>query len=387
MTLQSKPTVLILINHYLPGEKVGGPVRTTSNMVSWLGDDFDFRILTSDRDIGDTEAYKDIEYGVWHQVGKAQVRYLSPHEQSLNLLRKLFNSITYNLVYIDGVFATFTVKALSLNRLGLLPSVPIIIVPRGHWRPEALRIKPFKKRIFMVFAHSVGLYRNLSWHVSSSEEYTDIQRLVTRRIQSARVIPNLPLPPTMEDDRQRLFKRPSYGRLVFLSRIVRNKGLRFLLERLNSIKGDIEFHIYGSKEDKIYWQECETYISTLPDNVTVEYRGVVKFDEVISTLSQYHLFVLPTISENFGHVILEALAAGCPILISDRTPWQNLLGAGWVLGLDDMKGWENALQQLINMNQMEFDQMAKVASCYGEKYRNNQQMADDLRDFFMELIR
>ncbi len=65
-------------------------------------------------------------------------------------------------------------------------------------------------------------------------------------------------------------------------------------------------------------------------------HGPLPPDRVAEALRANHLLFLPTRSENFGHVILEALAAGCPVLLSDRTPWRNLAraGVGWDLPLD-----------------------------------------------------
>ena len=42
--------ILVLIDHYLPGDKFGGPVRSVANMVEGLGDFFSFWIVTQDRD-------------------------------------------------------------------------------------------------------------------------------------------------------------------------------------------------------------------------------------------------------------------------------------------------------------------------------------------------
>jgi len=47
--------ILILTDYYLPGYKGGGPMRTLSTMVDRLGDEYRFRVLTRDRDLGDTE--------------------------------------------------------------------------------------------------------------------------------------------------------------------------------------------------------------------------------------------------------------------------------------------------------------------------------------------
>jgi hypothetical protein len=45
-------------------------------------------------------------------------------------------------------------------------------------------------------------------------------------------------------------------------------------------------------------------------------------------LAEYDLFLFPTLGENYGHVISEALASGCPVVISDQTPWRNLEAEG-----------------------------------------------------------
>ena len=45
----------------------------------------------------------------------------------------------------------------------------------------------------------------------------------------------------------------------------------------------------------------------------------------MATISEYNLFVLPTLGENFGHVIIEALTLGIPVLLSDRTPWTSIV--------------------------------------------------------------
>lgn len=380
----SKPIVLVIISNYLPGEKSGGPVRTTSNMVEWLGDDFNFRILTSDRDIGDENPYSHIEYGVWHSVGKAKVRYLSPREQSLSGLRKIINAITYDIIYVNAVFSGISIKTFLLHRLNLLPNKNIVVAPRGQWFPKVLQIKPIKKHVFLFLARQMGLYKGFLWHVSSPAEAEDVVREVGVSSDSILIASNLPVRDiTYNNDFRPLPKVSGHVKIVFLSRFVRNKGLDFILKQLSVVHGDVQFHIYGSIEDEIYWKECQQLIARLPDNVKVEYKGVVQFDAVIDTLSKYHLFVLPTLSENFGHVILESLLAGCPVLISDRTPWQNLNGAGWVLRLEDTLAWQNTLQEMIDMQQEQFEQMSQNARTYGERYQGDHQLTDDLRAFFI----
>ena len=65
--------------------------------------------------------------------------------------------------------------------------------------------------------------------------------------------------------------------------------------------------------------------------------GEVKHEKLHALLHEYDVMLLPTLGENFGHAIIEALDAGLPVVISDRTPWRNLeqAGVGADLPLED----------------------------------------------------
>ena len=62
----------------------------------------------------------------------------------------------------------------------------------------------------------------------------------------------------------------------------------------------------------------------MPENIQVSYKGSVESDKVPGILKDYHFFLMPSEGENFGHGILEALTAACPVIISDKTPWTDL---------------------------------------------------------------
>lgn len=67
----SRPIIPCFVAYYLPGYCSGGPVRTIVNFVDHLGDEFDIRIVTRDRDALDTEPYASVEVDAWNTVGKA----------------------------------------------------------------------------------------------------------------------------------------------------------------------------------------------------------------------------------------------------------------------------------------------------------------------------
>ncbi len=121
--------------------------------------------------------------------------------------------------------------------------------------------------------------------------------------------------------------------------------------------------IYGPLEDKTYWGETEKLIKSLPENIKVEYKGLVSHNEVVERLFEYHFFLLPTLGENFGHVFLEALAAGCPLLISNRTPWVNLKEKeiGWDLSLEKPQQWVEVINECLNYNQENYNYLSSKA--------------------------
>jgi len=116
------------------------------------------------------------------------------------------------------------------------------------------------------------------------------------------------------------------------------------------------FEIYGPVEDSDYWGKCENIIAGLPKNVSVSYKGPVTYDKVLSVLSNYHFLFFPTHGENYGHVILEAMSAGLPLIISDQTPWRGLAdnGVGWDIPLEEVVEFRRVLQKCIDLDGREY---------------------------------
>ena len=131
-------------------------------------------------------------------------------------------------------------------------------------------------------------------------------------------------------------KSAGHVTFIFLSRISPKKNLYGILKMLGYLSGNIHFTIVGPVRDEDYWRKCLDAIEQLPENVFVHVSGSVPHEKVHTLLSQHHFFILPTLGENFGHAILEAMAAGTPVIISDQTPWRNLKNqsAGWDIALE-----------------------------------------------------
>jgi len=122
----------------------------------------------------------------------------------------------------------------------------------------------------------------------------------------------------------------------------------------------------------------------LPSNIKVQYCNVVRHDQVVSVMAEYDLFFLPTLGENFGHVILEALCAGCPVLVSDQTPWRGLeeKGVGWDLPLDRPELFQSVLQKCVEMNQEEHAKWSRRAWEYGIQITQDDKVVEQNRQLF-----
>jgi len=190
-------SVLVMTDYYVPGYRGGGPIRSLSNLIDRLGEEFNFKVVTRDRDLGESEPYATIAPDKWQSVGNAEVLYTSPWRLSPYSLQRIISTAHHDILYLNSFFSPlFTISPLVLRRLGLIPEVPTILAPRGEFSSGALNIKPHKKRIYMAFANSSRLYDDITWQASSIYEESDIRLQVGQRarVKQVRVMaaPDLP---------------------------------------------------------------------------------------------------------------------------------------------------------------------------------------------------
>ena len=381
--------ILTFSGCYLPGYKAGGAMRTLVNIADHLGDEFEFKIITADRDVGDEKPYPGIKVDSWNRVGKADVFYMSPKRRCLGDFRRLFCFTEYDVIYLSSFFSPhFTIKPLVLRRLRLISDRPVVVAPEGEFSPGALGLKRFKKRAYLFVAKAFGLYRAAAWKASSEYEEADIRRWFGKDEQ---VFIAQDLPPIIhagDDLPSRRDKVKKSLKIIFLSRISRKKNLDGALKMLKGLKGRIQFNIYGPMEDKDYWAECQKIISSLSENIKVKYCGSIAHDQVDTVMREHDIFLFPTLGENFGHVILEALCAGCLILISDQTPWRDLeeKGVGWDLPLSKPEMFQEVLQRCVDMNNEEYVKWSERARGYGLAVANDNGVVEQNRKLFYHAV-
>lgn len=350
--------VLVYSPYYLPGFKGGGPIKSINNLVENLTDEFEFWIVTRDRDLGDRGAY-DVELNEWVQLDASKVYYASPSRFRVVDFLHHINQSSCDILYLNSFFSfKFSIKLLLARKFFLFKKLPVVLAPRGEFSAGALEIKSFKKKLFIFLAKMLGLHRGIIWQASSEFEKDDIVKRLKVDEKSVVIAKNIPEKklPTVGID---TYRDNSIFQVVFLSRISPMKNLDYAIRVLQKVKIDINFDIYGPQEDMKYWAECLKLIRKLPNNIHVNYRGLVVPTDVGAVFSLYDLFLFPTQGENYGHVITESLAVGTPVLISNKTPWKNLTadGLGWDLPLDNMKEFVDVLESGVWKNKKDKDRI------------------------------
>ncbi|MBS4462469.1 MULTISPECIES: glycosyltransferase [unclassified Facklamia] len=180
-------------------------------------------------------------------------------------------------------------------------------------------------------------------------------------------------------------------KICFISRIQTKKNLKYAIECLNGVDKNIEvyFDIYGPSENEIYFNDSLRTLKYTSKNIFWNYKGILTHDEIINTIMEYDLFFLPTLSENFGHIIYEALVANVPILISDQTPWNDINDyfAGSALPLDNQIGFVQYIEKVAKLNFEEIDELRENVKKYLENKINLDEIQNEYLDIFNSVIK
>ncbi len=376
-----KNTILIFSNHFLPGYKAGGPIKSIKALCDNTSDLFKFVICTLNKDHTDTKPYENIKTNQLICYKNYTVIYFNQFTL-FNILKK-FKVLNPNLIYLNSFFSNYTTYVILLKYFHLI-HCPIILSTRGELSSGALSIKRNKKWIFLTFSKLLGLYNKVIFHATDANEKKAIQQHFKQRCC---VIPNL-----ISGDIHSAVteKSPGMLRIVFFSRISEKKNLLYALNVLASLNTEarIAFDIYGPIEEHSYWALCTNVINRMPSQIKVTYKSSIHPNDVIKVLSTYHMFFLPTRNENFGHAIVEAMQAGLILLLSDQTPWTKLQdhGAGWSLPLDNPAGFVNAITQACSFNQDQFNQKITFVRNYYYENFNNAASSSAYVNFFTNII-
>lgn len=376
----SKPRVLAFIDWYAPGYKAGGPVRSMMNLVEHLRGRIDFHIVTRNTDYTEDTPYPGIVPDRWTVLsGGEKVWYASAAGMGRRAWKQILRQEAWDSIYINGLYSwPFNILPLWLSRNG---KVRRVVAVRGMLASGAMQQSTTKKLLFLSLARMFDLYRNVRFQATNAEEAKDVKTYVDRFAEVS-IVPNLP--GKAPEDPHPIIKEQGSASLASVARISPEKNTLFALECLKQVKRQVEYDLYGPVYDEPYWTKCQAAIADLPDHVQVNYHGPVPPQEVPGILARHHLLFMPSAGENFGHTMLEALTAGRPLLISDRTPWCGLEAdvAGWDLPLDRPGEFARMIDRLVAMDQREYDRWTTGAFQRGARYLSDPTLVETSFELF-----
>lgn len=371
--------ILIFMAGFFPGKKYGGPPVSIYNFCN-LMNDYEIYIICSDHDLGETKRYDTIDSG-WNDRGNCKVLYLTDSEYSISNLNKIAKEIDPDLIYLQSLFSKPTYVGLNVAKMN---KIKVLLAPRGELNTGAFK-KKYKKIPYLYFLKIKKLLRGVYFQATSDDEIVSIIENLGISKKKIFKLENISKNNYVSTNK---IKNSGEARFIFVSRIVPKKNLKSALTYFKSINGNVIFDIYGPIEDKNYWNTCLNIIKDLPKNITIKYKGVVEHDKIVSTFSKYDAFLFPTFSENYGHVIAEAILAGCIPIISDQTPWNDIndFKAGWAIDLNYDVGFQTAITEIVNCNDHDIKYMKKNLEIYAKNKINLEKVKREYSTALRQMI-
>lgn len=228
----------------------------------------------------------------------------------------------------------------------------LVVSPRGTLSARALKRRRLAKSGLWALQKRV-LARADLLHATSEAEFADIRRLGFRT--PVAVIPNgIDLPDNDQDARQHGTRT-----LLYLGRIHPIKGIDNLLHAWRQVAAkhpDWRLVIAG-KGERAHVDAIRQLAASL-ELSRVAFPGPLYGEDKSHAYATADLFILPSHSENFGMVVAEALAHGCPAIVSQGAPWSGLerTGSGWWVN-DDPGALSSALDGALGVSRDELTSM------------------------------
>jgi poly(glycerol-phosphate) alpha-glucosyltransferase len=234
---------------------------------------------------------------------------------------------------------------------------PLVISPHGMLEPWALNRSQWKKRVAHYFFEKRNFLAADCLHALCVPEARNFRRYGLQK--PIAIIPNginledvHPLP-DREELAQRVPELRGKRRIVFLSRLHPKKGLPNLLRAWQRLAPDFKDWrlLIAGPDEAGHEQELKSLTGELGIGNSVMFLGPAYGDEKRQLLAAADLFVLPSFSEGFSMAILEAAAAGLPVLLTHECNFPELAAAGGGVEVSpDESGVEAGLGQLLGLS-------------------------------------
>jgi glycosyltransferase involved in cell wall biosynthesis len=232
------------------------------------------------------------------------------------------NVAKYHLVHVHALWAY---AAGAAARTAHNAGVPYIIRPAGMLSTYTFAQRKWMKGLYWWLMEQRTIKHAAAFHATSTQEAEAIRYFAPEgRIA---IVPNGVEEAAWNKAVDRETLRQGCGTVLqerpivlFLSRLHPKKGLvDLLLPAVARMRHDAVLAIGGGEDDRApgYGLEVERAIQRLGLQNQVVLLGPVEQNRRWAMFDGADVFVLPSHSENFGIVVAEAMARGCPVIVTD----------------------------------------------------------------------
>lgn len=243
------------------------------------------------------------------------------------------NVAAYDVVHVHSVFSY---PSLAASRIAGSKKRPYVLSPHGMVEPWSLNHKGWKKAPYMRLVERQTLSRAAALHALADAERRNIEAL--RLSAPVFVLPNgvdldafatLPERAAFES---RYPETAGKKIVLFMGRIDPKKGLDLLVRAFADVtRRDLagRLHLVIAGPDLVdHKAAIENLIAAEGIGESVTFTGLLEDVEKLRALAAADLYVLPSHSEGFSMATLEALAAGCAVVITEACNFPEVTNAG-----------------------------------------------------------
>ena len=313
--------LLHVVPTYLPATRYGGPIHSVHGLCKALVlQGHEVHVFTSSLDGAERSP---VPEGVPVDLDGVKVWYFRCRWMAIcwlpGMVAPLKQLITgFDCIHLHSVFLW---PMAEVARMARKHRIPYVLSPRGMLVPELIAGRSaWAKRIWITLIEVRNLRGAVAIHVTSLTEATDLQRS------------GLDLAPLAEisngvDLRDSLVRKPLDKSLLFLGRLSWKKNLSALIEAVATLSGS-RLTLAGPDDEGIA-PDLLNRALMLGCGERVRWIGAVGDAEKSRLFGENSCLVLPSINENFGNVVIEAMAHACPVVVSPGVGARTVVDASW----------------------------------------------------------
>ncbi len=295
-------------------------------------------------------------------------RWTKDHSQfSPGLLWWLWRNIKqYDAIHIHS---WWNLSVLFATTICILRGVKPILSPHGMLSPFTItgRFKP-------IFHRFIGtkMLKKTFLHVTSNQEAKEclalIPDLMYKNLPNFLDLATLP-PSTKKTNIDASTKTPNkVFRLLFLSRIHEKKGIELLFNALADVPFDWSLTMAGDGAAG-YTEQLKQLSRNLNIDNKINWIGWVNTEQRLAAFEAADLFVLTSHNENFAICVIESLAVGIPVLVSQHVGLSDYIiekKLGWICDTT-----VESIQSTLTQAYLEDDERKRIADAAPNQIRTD----------------